>query len=273
MLNEKTIETSHGQIAIYDSPGDRIPVLMIHANSLRKEAFHFQIEALTGKHRIIAIDLPGHGFSSDAIDPLRTYNFHGYADAVGEVIAAVDVDRFAILGHSLGGHVALELMRQSPEKTAGAMIFGTPPIPPGPEGARLGFLSNPEFAYSGKQVLTEQEIGMVVELALGSDAVADEFWKTAVRRADGRARQLMIDAALAGKHYDQRALVESSPVPLAIVNGANDPVINLDYIDSLRFANLWNHGPVRLENAGHGLQWQKHRELNSLLGSFLVSIT
>jgi pimeloyl-ACP methyl ester carboxylesterase len=63
MLNEKTIETSHGQIAIYDSPGDRIPVLTTHANSLCKEAFHFQIEALTGKHRIIAIDLPGHGFS------------------------------------------------------------------------------------------------------------------------------------------------------------------------------------------------------------------
>lgn len=272
MPNEKTIETSHGQIAVYDTPGDQIPVLMIHANSVCKETFHFQIEALTGKNRVIAIDLPGHGQSSDAVDPLLTYNFNGYADSVCEVIESLGVDRFAILGHSLGGHVALELMRALPEKTAGTMIFGTPPIPPGPDGAALGFLPNPQFAYTGKAVLKEQEVDMVVELALGSDAVRDEFWKTTVRRTDGRSRQLMIDAALAGKHRDQRALVEDSTVPLAIVNGADDPVVNLDYIDTLKFRNLWERGPIRLENTGHGGHWQKHREFNSLLDSFLATI-
>lgn len=271
-MSEKTIETSHGQIAVYDAPGDGIPVLMIHANSVCKEAFHFQIEALTGKRRIIAVDLPGHGQSSDATDPLRTYNFNGYADAICEVIGALDVNRFAILGHSLGGHVALELMRLLPGTIAGTMIFGSPPIPPGPEGAALGFVPNPEFAYTGKQSLTEQEIDMVIALALGSDAVHDAFWKTAVRRTDGSSRQLMVDAALAGRHFDQRALVETSPVPLAIVNGADDPVINLDYIDSLTFRNLWNRGTVRLENAGHGLHWQRHKEFNLLLDSFLTAV-
>jgi pimeloyl-ACP methyl ester carboxylesterase len=245
---------------------------MIHANSVCKETFHFQIEALAGKHRIIAVDLPGHGQSSDATDPLRTYNFNGYADAICEVTGALELDRLALLGHSLGGHVALELMRLLPEKIAGTMIFGTPPIPPGPEGAALGFVPNPQFAYTGKETLTEKEIDMVVALALGPDAVHDAFWKIAVRRTDGRARRLMIDAALAGKHPDQRTLVETLPVPLAIVNGADDPVINLDYIDTLTFRNLWNGGAVRLENAGHGLQWQKNKELNALLNSFLSAV-
>ncbi|TCM48328.1 pimeloyl-ACP methyl ester carboxylesterase [Rhizobium sp. PP-F2F-G48] len=271
-MNEKTIETSHGQIAVYDTPGDGIPVLMIHANSHCKETFHFQIEALAGTHHIIAIDLPGHGQSSDAIDPLRTYNFNGYADTICELIDALNINRFALLGHSLGGHVALELMRLLPEKTAGTMIFGTPPIPPGPEGAALGFLPNPEFANTGKETLSEHDIDMVVALALGSDAVHDTFWKTAVRRTDGRSRQLMIDAALAGKHSDQRALVKTSPVPLAIVNGADDPLINLDYIDSLTFANLWESGPVRVENAAHGVHWQRHKEFNVLLDGFLSTI-
>lgn len=272
MEHGKKIETSHGQIAVYDSPGPRLPVIMIHANSLRKETFHFQIEALANKHRIVAVDLPGHGQSSDAIDPVRTYNFNGYADAICEVTDALDLDRFALLGHSLGGHVALELMRLLPEKIVGAMIFGTPPIPPGSEGAALGFIPNPEFAYTGKETLTEQEIDMVVALALEPDAVHDAFWRTAVRRTDGRARRLMIDAALAGKHSDQRTLVETSLVPLAIVNGADDPVVNLDYIDTLTFRNLWNGGAVRLENAGHGLHWQKHKVFNALLDSFLTDL-
>ncbi|MCR6727824.1 alpha/beta fold hydrolase [Agrobacterium fabrum] len=271
-MSEKTIETSHGQIAVYDAPGDDIPLLMIHANSVCKESFHFQIEALAGKRRVIAVDLPGHGQSSDTVDPLRTYNFNGYADAISEVIEALGLDRFAILGHSLGGHIALELMRLLPEHAAGTMIFGTPPIPPGPEGAALGFRPNPEFAYTGKQILSEKEIDMVIELALGSDAVHDTFWKNAVKRTDGRSRQLMIDAALSGRHSDQRTLVETSPVPLAIVNRADDPVINLEYIDSLTFANLWNCGAVRVENAGHGLHWQRHKEFNVLLDNFLTTI-
>lgn len=106
-MNEKTIETSHGQIAFYDKPGNEMPLLMIHANSVCKETFHFQIEALAGKHRIIAVDLPGHGQSSDATDPLRTYNFNGYADAICEVTDALELDRFALLGHSLGGREAI----------------------------------------------------------------------------------------------------------------------------------------------------------------------
>ncbi|MCW8060137.1 alpha/beta fold hydrolase [Agrobacterium tumefaciens] len=271
-MHEKAIETSHGTIAVHDRPGGEIPLLMIHANSLCKEAFHFQIEALAGKRRMIAIDLPGHGQSSDATDPLRTYNFNGYADAVREVIEALDVGHFAILGHSLGGHVALELMRLLPEHTAGTMIFGTPPIPPGSEGASLGFIPNPDFACTGKETLTDQEMDMVVALALGPDAVRDTFWKTAVRRADGRARRLMVDAALAGRHPDQRDLVETSPVPLAIVNGADDPVINLDFIDSVTFRSVWRRGPVRVENAGHGLHWQRPEEFNALLDSFLTAI-
>ncbi|WP_245582550.1 alpha/beta fold hydrolase [Neorhizobium lilium] len=82
----------------------------------------------------------------------------------------------------------------------------------------------------------------------------------------------MIDAALSGKHPDQRTLVKTSRIPLAIVNGADDPVINLDYIDSLTFANLWNRGAVRVENAGHGLHWQRHKEFNVLLDNFLTSV-
>lgn len=150
---------------------------MIHANSVCKGTFHLQIEALAGKRRVIAVDLPGHGQSSDAIDPLRTYNFNVHASAICEVIGALGLDRFAILGHSLAGHVALELVRLLPENAAGTMIFGTPPIPPSPEGAALGFLPNPEFAYTEKQILREKQIDMVVTLALGSDAVHDAFFR------------------------------------------------------------------------------------------------
>ena len=83
-MTEIAVKTSHGSMAIAETGGEGLPLVMLHANSLCKESFRPQIEALKHKRRVIAIDLPGHGNSSKAIDPRRTYSIPGYADAVME---------------------------------------------------------------------------------------------------------------------------------------------------------------------------------------------
>ncbi|MDH1270496.1 alpha/beta hydrolase [Rhizobium pusense] len=270
-IETMTISTSHADVAIADIPGDGLPILTIHGNSLCKEAFIHQWHFLTGRRRVISIDLPGHGASSDAVDPQKTYCFSGYADCIMEVLSTLEIERLAVLGHSLGGHVALELMARHPT-LAGVMIFGTPPIPPGPEGASLGFLPNPEMAYTGAVEISDDQVTSIVNMSLGPDATSDIFFTSAVRRADGRARQHMFEAALAGTQADERELVAASPIPLAIVNGASDPVINLDYIDSLEYRALWRQKPIRIAGAGHGMQWQDRDEFNPILEAFLADI-
>lgn len=181
----------------------------------------------------------------------------------------MNIDRLAVVGHSLGGHVALELMTRH-GALAGVIIFGTPPIPPGIEGAGLGFRANPEMAYTGEIEITDEQVASVVTMALGPDADGgDAFFTQAVRRTDGRARRYMFEAALAGTQADERALVATSPIPLAIVNGASDPVINLDYIVALPYRTLWQERPIRIPDAGHGVHWQKPDIFNALLASFL----
>ncbi|MFB9948920.1 alpha/beta fold hydrolase [Rhizobium puerariae] len=271
-MSEQTfVDISHGRIAVSDVNGSKTPLLMLHCNSGCKEMFLFQTQALTGTRRLVSLDLPGHGASSDAIDPRRTYCFGGYAEAVAEVLTKLEIDKVAILGHSLGGHIALDLTARL-GNVSGVMIFGTPPIPPGPEGAQLGFLPHPEMAYTGNPTLTDEQIEGVVTMALGPGAERDLFYTSAVRRTDGRARQFMVEAVMAGTQLDQRELVATSSVPLAIVNGADDPVINLDYIDSLRYRDLWTRRPLRLANAGHGPHWQQHHIFNEMLQSFLNSL-
>ena len=127
-------------------------------------------------------------------------------------------------------------------------------------------------AYTGNPTLTDEQIEGVVTMALGPAAERDLFYTSAVRRTDGRARQFMVEAVLAGTQLDQRELVATSGVPLAIVNGADDPVINLDYIGSLKYRNLWTERPLRLANSGHGPHWQQHHIFNEMLRSFLNSI-
>ena len=270
-MSDKLIETSHGAIALDDNAEDGLPLLMIHANSCSKEEFVFQTRALGDKRRVIALDLPGHGASSDAIDARRSYKVSGYADAVLEVLDKLGVVRFAVLGHSLGGHVALELIARG-GNVAGAMISGTPPIPNSLEGLQLGFTPSPNTAYTGKPILTEDEARAVVRLALGPSAERDIFYTTTVQRTDGRARQYMLEAVMAGQDGDPRDVVAISTVPLAVVNGADDPVVNLDYVDSLTYRNLWTHLPLRVANAGHGVHWQQPALFNELLQGFLQTL-
>lgn len=269
---ERSVETTHGQISLYDVDGPGLPLVFIHANSVSKDSFAPQLRAFTGTRRLLAFDLPGHGSSGNAIDPRRTYNITGYADAILETLRQLEVDDFVVVGHSLGGHVALEMIAlEAPVR--GAFVFGTPPIENSLDGLQAGFKPSPEMAYTGNAEISDEQVGMVLELALGPDARNEEALVAAVRRTDGLARQYMIEAVVAGLGADQRHLVETSSVPIAVVNGESDPVINLDYIDGISFGNIWRGGQVRIERAGHGVHRENPKVLNGLLEDFIEDVT
>ncbi len=76
------IATSHGSLAVEECGQGGIPVLLIHGNSLCRGVFRNQMQGQLAKnHRFIAFYLPGHGRSSYAPDPERTYTRPGLADA------------------------------------------------------------------------------------------------------------------------------------------------------------------------------------------------
>lgn len=167
-MEEQFFDTSDGRIAFYDNRADGLALVMLHANSICKESFALQITAFGNTYRTIAIDLPGHGGSSDATDPRRSYSMTGYANAVSELLAGIGVTRYALLGHSLGGHITLELLARVEKSIAGAIIFGTPPIENSIEGLIAGFVPSPDMAYTGSLVITEEQVGMIARMALGN---------------------------------------------------------------------------------------------------------
>ena len=69
MIVNKKVQTSHCDIAVSQTGGKGAAILLIHGNSSCKEVFRAQMESPLGEaNRMIAIDLPGHGDSGDALD-------------------------------------------------------------------------------------------------------------------------------------------------------------------------------------------------------------
>ncbi|WP_416775862.1 alpha/beta fold hydrolase [Xenorhabdus budapestensis] len=262
------ISTCYARISVLDTGGNRLPVLLIHGNSSSKEIFRHQIEYFKKDYRVLALDLPGHGASSNASDPRQTYSMPGYARTVIEVLDKLGINRVVVLGWSLGGHIGLEMLALYP-KMIGLMICGTPPVAAGKENVALGFRQSEHMRLAGKVDFTEEDVKNYAYQTVGVNAPHEPFILEAVARTDGLSRQYMFEAFTSPQATDQKLLAETSKIPLAIVNGAGDPFINAEYVENLNYQNLWQDQVFSLVGMDHAPFWEAPARFNPILSDFL----
>lgn len=134
--------------------GTNDAVVFIHGNSAGKDVFGSQLQALDDQgYTVLAVDLPGHGESSDSAVPERDYTFPAFALLIKKLQDALEIKSPLIVGWSLGGHVVLEMAGRGFDM-CGAMIFGTPPLGPGMADFEAAFLPSEAMAVTLKA--TEQ---------------------------------------------------------------------------------------------------------------------
>ena len=104
----------HGHRVIYRMAGEGPPVVLIHGmvNSSR----HWEQVALrlAENHRVIAPDLIGHG---DSAAVHGDYSLGAHAASIRDLLSILGIDRATIVGHSLGGGVAMQFFYQFPQRT------------------------------------------------------------------------------------------------------------------------------------------------------------
>jgi pimeloyl-ACP methyl ester carboxylesterase len=104
----------HGHRAVYRSVGSGPTVVLIHGmvNSSR----HWEAVALrlADAHHVVAPDLIGHG---DSATPRGDYSLGAHAASIRDLLTTIGVDRATIVGHSLGGGVAMQFFYQFPQRT------------------------------------------------------------------------------------------------------------------------------------------------------------
>lgn len=245
----RTIVTRQADIRLTESGGTGMPVLMLHGSSASRRAFDPLLAGPVGeRHRVIALDLPGHGESGDARDPAAGYAIPGLADCVAEVLATLRIDQLVVFGWSLGGHVAIELLHRY-SGIRGLMLSGTPPVPAGPIGMLRAFHTNWDMLLATKEHFTSRDVERYAHLCYG-DEPAPELVE-AVRRADGRFRPILARSLMRGEGADQKRTVEEATIPIAIVNGENDPIIRPSYFASLDIPTLWDGRTRVIYDAGH----------------------
>ena len=97
-------------------------VLMLHGIGGGHVAFAPQVETLAAAgYRAVAWDMPGYGHSA----PIEPYTFKGLAQSCVDLIDALQCEHVVLLGHSMGGMVAQEVVARRPERVSRLVLCGT----------------------------------------------------------------------------------------------------------------------------------------------------
>lgn len=283
-----TLETPHGIISITDTglKNDSPALLLLHGNSSSSRIFRHILnsEKLASRYRLITFDYPGHGASSNAPSPSKSYTMAGYADLAVHILEHLSIASVVVFGWSLGGHIALEMvpkLKRASERgnkiveLRGLVLTGTPPALGVEQGAK-GF-KIPTDPKEGEENLmakvhwTPEQAESIARSSApgGREELFEQWMLDDAIRTDGKARMIMFDAFVKGEGVDQVRVVEESDVLIAVINGAEEPFINLDYIDALKWRGLWRGECVRLKGLKHAPFWEDPTAFEGLLLEFM----
>jgi pimeloyl-ACP methyl ester carboxylesterase len=234
--------------------GAPVPVIFIHSAAGTTAHWKAQLDHLRPTRRAVAIELRGHGKSQAPRD--GDFRIASMAEDVTAVVAALKIDRYVVVGHSMGGAVALCHAGRHPDRVAGL------------------FLLDP--ASDGRQIPAEAARGMMA--ALESETWRDTVWAfwapmlgpstAAVKdqlQADLRATA---QATVVGPLED--LLTFDPTVPLSLYRGPRLSVITAANETPGGYQNLVPDLPARkVEGTGHWVQLDAPRVVDDLLDGFL----
>lgn len=120
--SELRFRTVHGYRRAFRVAGSGPPVVLVHGIGDSSATWEAVLPALARTHLVIAPDLLGHGHSDK---PRADYSVAAYANGIRDLMGVLGVQRATLVGHSLGGGVAMQFAYQFPDRTERLVLVGT----------------------------------------------------------------------------------------------------------------------------------------------------
>jgi pimeloyl-ACP methyl ester carboxylesterase len=249
--------THNGTKLAYEERGAGTPVfLFVHGWTCNRSFFAPQAEYFARRHRVVSVDLRGHGESDQ---PQGLYPISAYADDLAHVIGQLGLGKVIAVGHSMGGIAVLQLAAAHPDRVAAIVMvdpapFVRPPelqagiealvaaIEAGNQEPRREFIANRLFLPTSDRKLVADVLAVM--LAAPSHVAA------------GAMRGILA--------FDGPALAAQCKVP--VLHLAATPPLNPPHLMSQWLPHAVNGWTV---GAGHFNQLEAPEQVNAMIEGFL----
>jgi pimeloyl-ACP methyl ester carboxylesterase len=269
----------HGHRVCFRYGGEGPLIVLIHGITGHSAQWEYAIDELADRFTVLAPDLLGHGESAK---PRGDYSLGAYASGVRDILLALGHERATVVGHSLGGGVAMQFAYQFPERcerlalvSSGGLGREVNPILraatlPGSEIV-LPLLTHPRVLALGETV--GRVLG-ALRLEAGPDLA--EVARGYASLGDADARQAFIETMRAvldvgGQRVSARdRLYLAEAMPTLIAWGAHDPIIPSAHGYEAHEAMPGSRLEI-FEDAGHFPQLQDPSRFARVLREFIDS--
>jgi len=243
-------------------------VLMLHGIGGGRQAFARQMQPLVDAgYHAVAWDMPGYGHSA-TVDP---YTFETLAEECIELIGVLDPERLVLVGHSMGGMVAQEVVARAPEslraRVAALVLAGTSAAFGKADGEwQRRFVDERTAPLDAGHSMAELATQLVAQMVApgASDAARAE----AVEVMSHVPPQSYRSALQALMGFDHREQLASLAMPVLLIAGTDDrnapPAVMQGMAERIPRAQY-----VCLEGCGHLMSFEQPAAFNDALLAFL----
>lgn len=252
------------KMSYYDNGNSDVPLILIHGFPLDKRMWELQIEKFLWHTRVITPDLRGHGESETGSGP---WTIESYADDIIEFTNTMNIEKFSLGGFSMGGYVAMALMKKYPAKVTSLLLLHTKNEADSDE-VRTGREDMAKLAEnSGAEPIAER----LIPRLLTSDSVET--------RADlvDRVERMITQCSIEGIAGDLRAMasredstttLKNTKIPTLIVSADNDVVIPPS--ESQKINEIIAGSQLHIINGpSHMSNLEKSDEFNNIVLNFI----
>jgi 3-oxoadipate enol-lactonase len=242
MNKERNMETINinGIRLAYERRGKGTPLVLLHGFPVDHHLWDDIVPLLEDSFDLIIPDLRGFGGSS-TVDSF--YSMEDYALDVAGLLDYLGIQKAAIVGHSMGGYVALAFARHFPERVRGLGLISSQVLADPPERKEGRYKSAAEVADKG--------IASVVETMtpkFTSNPRLQEYARESMERQQPGAYIGALKAM--AERVDSTPLLDSFNFPVVIVHGDADALIPIDRAREVKAA-VANAHLVEVSGAGH----------------------
>lgn len=210
--------------AVSDSGGTGPALVFLHGFCESKAIWQDFVTPLTAAYRVIRIDLPGFG-DNDA--PQQDYSMESGARYVHQVLAALELEKSLVIGHSMGGYVALALAEKHPRLLAGLALFHSSALADPEEKKDT---RNKTIAFIQKQGLATFMDSFVAPLFYEGNREAQQQAIARLTRIGKQGSEAAVLGAIAGMRDrpDRSQVLQAVDFPVMFIAGKQDPAVTLE---------------------------------------------
>lgn len=255
----------NGTTIAYQDQGEGEVIVLLHGFCGSSRYFE-QVQPILAQHfRVICPDLRGHG-ETDA--PIGPYSIEQMADDVAGLMEQLEVSKYTLLGHSLGGYVTLSLVQRYAQFLAGFGLIHSTGHEDSPEAKEKRLNSIAAIASDGITPFIDSfapGLFSPQHLETNSKAlhcVKEIGYKTPPQGASG-ALVAMRERA------DRRDVMSASVLPLLLVAGEQDPILSPQRVFTTDRDGVKQ---VIIEGVGHMSMLEAPEKLATVIKDFADSV-